>query len=251
MEHQSSQSLDPARPGRRTVALTAAAVVVAVVPGRRRVPARDPRLPRHRSTPGESGRLLPGAEPGSAPAGDLADRRWRRRLLLPFSSLHGPRTTTDNQAAGYSHTEAGAALCAVQVLLRTSATSGPTVFEPVLAAQVTGANAPAMQLLVRRQYDQLAAQYDVTGGGPLPIADSHVVGYQVTAYDDQQGTASVDVVVDSPALAAKGQVVSFPVQLQWTYDDWRVIAPPQGDWGQVATTLDAQPAGLSSYDDIT
>ncbi len=248
MEHQSSQSLSPARPGRRTVALTAAAVALAValaaggyLLGTRGSPATAP----PQVTPAASS-----PAPSPVPRPQVT---WQTvgGVLLPFSSLHGPRTTTDNQAAGYSHTEAGAALCAVQVLLRTSATSGPTVFEPVLAAQVTGANAPAMQLLVRRQYDQLAAQYDVTGGGPLPIADSHVVGYQVTAYDDQQGTASVDVVVDSPALAAKGQVVSFPVQLQWTYDDWRVIAPPQGDWGQVATTLDAKPAELSSYDDIT
>lgn len=69
---------------------------------------------------------------------------WREvaGVRLPFSAAHGPRVTDHGRAAGYSRTRQGAALAAVQVLARTSATAGPEVYRPVLAGQVVGARTP-------------------------------------------------------------------------------------------------------------
>ena len=51
----------------------------------------------------------------------------------------------------------------------------------------------------------------------------------------------------SPELSAKGQRLRFDVRLQRVDDDWRVLAPPRGDWGAVTTVLSRSPDGLISY----
>jgi hypothetical protein len=60
----------------------------------------------------------------------------------------------------------------------------------------------------------------------------------------------VEVVVSSPTLSARAPFVSFAVALQWSYGDWRVVAPARGDWGSVSTALGSRPAGLLTYDQI-
>ena len=77
------------------------------------------------------------------------------------------------------------------------------------------------------------------GGGPR-------AGLLV-AYSPQADSAVVDVVLTSSDLAATGRFVAFRVSLVWSNSDWRVVAPPDGDWGSVATTLGATPAGRLDY----
>jgi hypothetical protein len=169
-------------------------------------------------------------------------------VLLPVSVEHGPRDETSGRAGSYSRTERGAALAAAQVLMRTSATSGSAVFLPVIATQVTGANTAAFKASILQTYQQLRLKSAVPDGDPIPSADARVAGYVVRDYRD--GAATVEVVVDSPSLRSDAELISFAVSLQWCYGDWRVLAPPRGDWGSVATQLGVPPAGMLTYDRI-
>jgi len=197
------------------------------------------------------GQQEPGrSKPKTAPISKAAVV-WRdvAGVRLPFSVVHGPLLTGQNQAAGYSRTRQGAALAAVQVLARTSATAGPDVYRPVLGNQVTGADRGALWARLDQQYRQLRQQYGVTvqDGAPLPGNDATVAGYRVEEY--QGDRAVVDVVLTAPDLGAE-QVVAFGVRLQWRDGDWRVAAPRDGDWGAVARTLDRAPAGLLDYGQV-
>jgi hypothetical protein len=167
---------------------------------------------------------------------------------LPFSRLHGPRNTSRGEAGGYSRSETGAAIAAVHVLMRTSASAGPAIYAPVLATQVTGTNLPALKLATSDEYERLRAQSRVADGAPIPgNGGAQITGYVVHAYEARAGAATIDVVVTSPDLSSTGRYVSFRVLLSWQHEDWRVVAPPNGDWGSIATTLGAAPAGLVSY----
>jgi hypothetical protein len=41
--------------------------------------------------------------------------------------------------------------------------------------------------------------------------------------------------------------VSFEVILQYLDGGWRAVAPPRGDWGEVAMTSTIAPDGLLDY----
>jgi hypothetical protein len=171
-------------------------------------------------------------------------------VRVPWSATHGPRIVEGGEASRYSRSEQGAALAAAQVLMRTSASAGSDVFLPAIATQVTGPNTAAMKATLLQQYERLRVQAAVADGAPIPGADGLITGYRVAAYDADAGTATVDVVVDSAVLRTRGQLLSFAVSLLWAYDDWRVLAPPRGDWGAVATQLGTPPAGLQLYEQI-
>jgi hypothetical protein len=162
---------------------------------------------------------------------------------VPISAAHGPRILSGGRAASYTHDAEGAALAAVQVLVRTSPTAGAEIAQPVLAEQVVGPNAGALA-------GSLASA--PPGAGPglvVPRNDAKMVGYRITSYRQGGTTAVVEVVLSSPGMPT-GQVVDFTVSLQWLDDDWRVLAPPDGDWGSVATTLAAAPVGTRDYGQV-
>jgi hypothetical protein len=219
--------------------LLVVAVAVAIVVTVGQATTRDPGLPRDAVTPPVSS-----ATPSSSP-----DVRWIEvaGVALPVSRIHGPRITSRGRAARYAHSELGAAFAAVHVLIRTSATSGPQVFEPVLAQQVTGRDTAAMKLLVTEQYEQLRVQYHVPDGEPIPTGDARVLGFRVTTFDAKAGRAWVDVILSSADLGSANRVVAFDVALRWAGDDWRVIAPSDGDWSSRATLLGSPPAGMVPY----
>jgi hypothetical protein len=171
-------------------------------------------------------------------------------VKLPVSRLHGPRSVTAVTASGFTRSELGAALAAVNVLVRSSAGAGPNIYEPTITQQVTGANVAAMKLLADEQYERLRAGSAVPEGAPI-LGDAEVRGFRILAFGNAQPTARVGVVFASPDLRARGLLVQSVVQLQWSYDDWRVVAPPRGDWGAVTTTVSTEPAGMLTYDRVS
>ncbi|MBI4943594.1 MAG: hypothetical protein HY830_22865 [Actinobacteria bacterium] len=180
----------------------------------------------------------------------ITDITWNEvaGVSLPFSRTHGPRLTRDSTAGGYSRSTTGAALAAVQVLVRTSAAAGPRIYAPVLATQVTGADLPAMRLAVNDEYQRLRAQAGVADGEPVPTGGgAQVLGYVVRGIDLHEGTATLDVVLTSPDLSPSARSVAFRVEMRWQNDDWRIVAPANGDWGTTAMTLGAVPDGLVGY----
>ena len=187
-------------------------------------------------------------EPSSAPP--VPDVSWGQvaGVAVPYSRLHGPRKTANGAASGYSRSALGAAIAAVQVLIRTGASAGPAVFDPVLATQVTGANVAAMRLATRDEYQRLRARAGLPDGAPVPTPDTATVrGFVVRAIDLTGGTGTVDVVLAAPPLDAQRRVVTFRVDLLWENGDWRVVAPANGDWGTAAAPLGDLPAGLVEY----
>jgi hypothetical protein len=171
-------------------------------------------------------------------------------VRLPVSRTHGPRVTADGLASGFARSPEGAALAAAHVLIRTGPTVGPDVFEPTITTQVTGPNVGAMKLLVDEQYEELRRAADTPSGDPVPGADAEVVGYRVAAFDGDEGSASVEIVLGSPELQAAAHYVQFTVALDWQNNDWWVVAPPQGDWGTVSTHLSSPPADLLDFGGI-
>lgn len=170
-------------------------------------------------------------------------------VAMPVSRTHGPRVLEDGRARGFSDSEAGAALAAVHLLMRTSAAAGSDVFEGTLSTQALGANVTAMRQLLLEQYAELRSTQDVADGAPLPIGDADVRGYKIQAY--QPGTAAtVDVLLSSAVLDEQQRLAQFRVVLQRTDDDWWLVAPPRGDWGAVAVPLGSEPLGLQRYEDI-
>jgi hypothetical protein len=191
-------------------------------------------------------------QPPSAAAGPAAvapaDVSWTTvaGVRLPFSRADGPHSVTPTTASGFSHSRRGAGLAAVHVLMRSSPTAGPQTFEPTITQQVAGANVAAMKLLTAEEYAQLRNDAGVAAGQPVD-GDAQILGYRTEAFAG--ATASESVLLASPALQAKGQVLRVDVRLQWAAGDWRVVAPPRGDWAASTSVLSATPDGVLQYDE--
>lgn len=166
-------------------------------------------------------------------------------VRLPVSRADGPRSVTPTTASGFSRSRRGAALAAVHVLIRSSPTAGPQAFEPTITQQVAGTNAAAMKLLTADEYTQLRTDAGVVAGQPVE-GDAQILGFRTEAFT--ASVAGVSVFLDSPALRAKKQFLRIQVQLEWAASDWRVVAPPRGDWAASTTLLSATPAGIEQYD---
>ena len=176
----------------------------------------------------------------------LPDITWSAvgGVPLPTSRTHGPRNDRDDGlAAGFSNSEPGAALAAVHLLVRTGPTVGPAVFEPTIASQATGANVAALKLTTNEIYAD-------TGASPRTAAGTEVLGYRVESHSASPSSATVDVVLTSPALRQTDRSLQTTVSLEWINGDWWIVAPPLGDWGQVSTPIGELPDGLQRYEDI-
>ena len=242
-------STPPRRPRAPFVAAAVASGLIIVVGATLFLPRRgqDVAPTEPAATSAATARPSAGEPSSDSPAPDIS---WQQiaGVAVPFSRLHGPRTTTNGAASGYSRSALGAAIAAVQVLIRTSASAGPAVFDPVLATQVTGTNVAALRLATRDEYQRLRARAGLPDGAPVPTTDAATVrGFVVRAVDLTGGTGTVDVLLAARPLDAQRRVVAFRIDLLWENGDWRVVAPANGDWGTAATPLGDLPAGLVEY----
>jgi hypothetical protein len=184
----------------------------------------------------------PAATPATAPptpqaTAPLPDVRWVELagVALPVSGTDGPWDLRDGLARGFSETQFGAALAAVHLVVRTSPSVGSVIARPTLETQVVGPNQPSLMNSVMEH---------ATDEEDRP-ATARVVGYVPTYVS--AGAASVDLVISSDELALRRQYLDVRVSLQWSDGDWRLVAPPQGDWATVTTGIDALPAHLRRY----
>ncbi|MEV0732252.1 hypothetical protein [Polymorphospora sp. NPDC050346] len=177
--------------------------------------------------------------PSAAP-GDLGPVTWTdvQGMTLPVSDRYGPADQTGGRATGFGQTAAGAVLAAAHITVRADAIVGPGVFRPTIAAQVTGVDREAMLGTVESDYEQRRSAAGVNPGDVLPRTHAQVAGYRVDSYTDT--AAFLRLLISSPGLNAQGTVyVDFRVEMRWVDDDWRLVAPPGGEWlsatGQVAS----------------
>ena len=179
------------------------------------------------------------AGPGQpqVPRVSLASVRWSGfyGVELPVSAQAGPYDTSGGMAAGFAHTPLGALLAAVNIGVRANAQWGPRIFTAVIRGQVTGPDAAALLAGCQAAYDQAAQSAGVTGGQPLGTVDVTEQAFRWVAYTP--AAAILDLVSAGPG--ASGATVRASVQMEavWDGGDWKVVAPPGGDWGNSAAEL--------------
>ena len=190
-----------------------------------------------------AGRLSPA--PHSAPdAGspelphvDLAGLRWSDYygVELPASLAAGPRDTSGGLASGFADTPLGALLAAVNIGVRANAQWGPAIFGPTIRGQVTGSDAAVLLASCQSGYAQASQAAHISGGRPL--GDAYVVeeAFRWAAYTPLDAT--VDLVSAGPGSQGATVRATTRIEVVWAGGDWRVVAPPGGDWGNSATQL--------------
>lgn len=202
-------------------------VTVSPGPGAASVPARH-------DAGGQPGAGQPAP---SVPDISLSGVSWRslQGYELPVSTQAGPRDISGGLASGYSDTPLGALLAAVNITARTSWQFGPSVFGPTVNSQVTGRFAAQMLSADQNSWSQ---------GAPESVAGTTGTRQVAFSFDEYTATgASVDLVSGTPGA---GDYAVTQVDLLWLRGDWRVVAPPGGDWANSATQV-ASADGFTAF----
>ncbi len=173
----------------------------------------------------------------SLPPADLAGLRWAayHGVELPFSPAAGPRDTAGGLASGYADTPLGALIAAVNIGVRANAQWGPGIFGPTIHDQVTGPDAAALLASCQSAYSQASQAAHVTGGQPLGNAYVTEEAFRWVAYTPADAT--LDLVSAGPGSQGVTVRAATRVDVVWSGGDWRLVAPPGGDWGNAAAQL--------------
>lgn len=157
------------------------------------------------------------------------------------ASAAGPRVIdADGRVSGFDHSPAGAVEAAASLTYSANSAQPLATIQATVAQQVVGPDKPAF--LAHLEQEQAAGE-----PGASQIAASRAAGFGVWAYEVTSYTPSA-ARVDLLVRAATGGAVSyvnFETAVQWHAGDWRLVAPPGGDWGNVASTLPSVPPGYS------
>ncbi len=231
----------PARTRRRLLAAAALLIVFgglaftasAVSARRRCAAAASTVLPYSGSIAGTGSQnrpLVPHVSSGQA-------LRWSDfyGVELPSSVVAGPRDTSGGTAAGFAHSPLGALLAAVNIGVRANAQWGPRIFAAVIRGQVTGPGAAALLANCQAAYGQASQSDGVTGGQPLGDVDVAEEAFRWVTYTP--AAASIDLVSAGPGGQGTTVRASTQIEVVWDGGDWKMIAPPGGDWGNAASEL--------------
>jgi hypothetical protein len=187
--------------------------------------------PATASPPGDGRVPAPAASTPPQTAG------WRDTTVdgapVPESASDGPSKLTSSTASGFTDTESGAVLAAVNITVRTSGQLGPAVFSPTITSQVTGEWQETLMGAAWQEYQESGSQS--ADGAPSAKATMTVTGFKIGSWSP--GSAAVTLAVD--ADSARYEEVTVPVKLTWTGGDWRLVAPASG---QYAATPAAAPS---------
>jgi hypothetical protein len=147
----------------------------------------------------------------------------------------GPHSTSGGIAAGFAHSPLGALLAAVNIGVRANAQWGPRIFTAVIRSQVTGPDAAALLANCQTAYGQASRSDGVTGGQPLGDVEVTEEAFRWVTYTS--AAAIIEVVSAAPGDQGTTARASTQVEVVWDGRDWKVIAPPGGNWGSAATEL--------------
>ena len=191
---------------------------------------------RTRSAPRARAAARP-AGPAAIPPADLAGlgRADFHGVELPVSRSAGPRDTRGGLARGFADTPLGALLAAVNIGVRANAQWGPAVFGPTIRGQVTGPGTAALLAACGASYGQGRQTAGVPAGQPLGRAYVAEEAFRWVIYTPADAT--VDIVSAGPGDYGATVRAVTRIEVEWLAGDWRVIAPPGGDWGNSAAPL--------------
>jgi hypothetical protein len=161
-------------------------------------------------------------------------------LDMPVSTQHGPRDLAAGRAQGFSQNLIGAVLAGLHLVARTSPQVGPRVWGPTLRDQVVGPDAAAYADAVHRSYETAREQLHLPYGEPLGRIYASIAGIRVDAYSPL--AASLRLLIEAPDAASGVTRAAVIVQLSWSGGDWRLIAPPRGDWASVRAPVSTDAA---------
>lgn len=197
------------------------------------------------------------AEPGGntpRPAAEVLNADtvvWQDLFGIPLpTGPPGPRDIAGNRTAGFEQSPAGAVLAAINTSYRASADVGPEVFAPTMTEQVVGDDADVWLANVRQSYEtERSAGRQAGSDGELVDAlaeaireDSQVWAYRLDAYDP--ALASVQMLGRAVPIGQSQPIfVNLALTVQWVEGDWRLVAPPGGDFTSVASQLSEVPDG--------
>jgi len=223
---------------RRRLAYLAAAVLALTIAAQHAAHPHRPAIPPRARPAAHAHRTAPPAQVISAKG-----LRWLdfHGIQLPVSATAGPHYLHNALARGFADTPAGAVLAAVNVAVRTAAQWGPRIYRPTIIGQVTG---PAARLLLaqdHRDYVALRAAAHVPHGQPVGRSYASETAYRLFSYTPRY--AAVGIVSEGPATDGAAVRAVTRIRLRWLRGDWRVIAPPGGNWASSATTV----SSLSGY----
>ena len=205
----------------------------------RPAPTRTRQAPRSSPTP----RQPPARTQGTSLASAGQDLTWSdfHGIKLPSSASAGPRNTRRGLAWGFADTPRGALLAAINIAVRTAAQWGTAIFLPTITRQVTGPAASALLRAESAEYKQLRAVAGVRPGQPAGRGYATEAGYRFVAWIPSGAT--VDIATSGPGNGSTTVLASTRIHLLGLRGDWRVVAPPGGNWANSATAI----ASLTSY----
>ena len=227
---------------RNRIAVTALVFIIAVAalahghaqPARTR-PART-RAAATAHARGKAARAAAPSPPSQATAAGQ-DLDWTdfHGIQLPVSPAAGPRDASGGLASGFTDTPDGALLAAINIGVRTAAQWGPKVFVPTITRQVTGPGAAALLRAETSAYAALRAAAHVPAGQPAGRGYAAEVAYRIDAWTP--AAATVDVVSSGPGSDGTTVLAATRIQVLWLHGDWRVLAPPGGNWAAAAVAI--------------
>jgi hypothetical protein len=143
--------------------------------------------------------------------------RWELfgQVALPYSDTAGPTRVTQATAAGFAHTPIGALLAAAHIATRAGSSAGKSAWQPTVTEQ----------MLPGKDRDALLAGLALES--PLPGEPgelAQLIGFRYVTYTGD--TAIVGLVW----RGGPGVFVVSTMTMQWQNEDWRMVAPPSGNW---------------------
>jgi hypothetical protein len=156
-------------------------------------------------------------------------------IELPVSAQDGPGHMRNGLVWGFTDTASGALLAAVNIVVRTAALWGPVIYQPTIRYQVTGPDAAALLAADASDYAVMRAAAHVRPGAPAGRGYAAEAGFRFLAYTPADAT--VDIVTEGPGTGGSTVLVATRIEVVWRHGDWRVVAPPGGDWAHSATII--------------
>jgi hypothetical protein len=223
--------------GIATLALIGTAVLLIQVgaqPGTRKIASKTRAIPAH---PAEHASRRPQSGTRNSPADAGQGLSWVNfhGIELPVSPHDGPRDTSHGLASGFSDTPRGALLAAINIGVRTAALLGPAIYSPTISHQVTGLDAAALLAADTSNYKGLRAAVHVQAGQAAGRGYAAEAAYRFVSWTPTDAT--VDVVSEGPGNNGSTVLAVTRIEVVWQRGDWRVVAPPGGDWASSASSV--------------
>lgn len=172
--------------------------------------------------PAEPGPAEPApAEPGPAeqsPPPEQVLGPSSAQWPVPPSAKHGPRKWSPTQASGFSRSDYGAALAAVNIAGRLDPEQGPRVFRPAVSKQTVG-HTTELAAVLEVQYQQYEAALGLRNGEPVPPASTQTPAAPAVGWK-ARGCRQACVVQLLTPIGETYAVHEIPVV--WVDGDWRV-----------------------------